>query len=135
VQSPTTRKLGDEFQRITGKLFEAWAWIAALFGLLVTIPLFLWFAWRDSSALMFKVAVTVFCLSWGWTMLSLLQVYRVWRELGLTGEGRLQILSGPRPDDPDALRVWKSAWRFVLAFIATILSMVAIPVADSLSRR
>ena len=84
---------------------------------------------------MFKMAVMVFGLSWAWTMISLLQMYRIWRELGLTGEGRLQILSGPRPDDPDALRVWKSAWRFVLAFIATILSMVAIPVAESLTKK
>ena len=135
MQSPTTRQLADEVQRVVEKLAAGSAWVVALFGFLVSIPLFLWFVWDDSSTFMFKMAMTVFCLSWGWTMVSLLQMFRIWRELGLTGGGRLQILSGPRPNEPDALRVWKSAWRFVFAFIATILSMVAIPVADSLAKK
>ena len=63
MQSPTTRQLAFEFQRIMEKLAAARDCVVALFGFLVIIPLFLWFGWRDSSALMFKLALTVFCLS------------------------------------------------------------------------
>jgi hypothetical protein len=135
VQFPTTRHLADEFQRIIEKQFAAYSWVVALFGFLVIIPLSLWFIWRDSSAFIYKMAETAVCLSWGWTMVSLLQMFRIFREVGLTPEGRLQLLSGPRPNDPDELRVWRSAWRFMFACIATILSMVAIPVADSLTKK
>jgi hypothetical protein len=95
----------------------------------------MWFIWRDSSALIYKMVVMVFCLSWGLMMVSLLQMFRIFRELGLTSKGRLRLLSGPRPNDPDELRVWKTAWRFMFAVIATILSMVAMPVADSLTKK
>lgn len=135
MQSPTTRQLADEVQRVIEKVFVAYSWVVGLFGLLVIVPLMLWFVWRDSSALIFKMTETVFCLSWGWGVVSLLQMFRLWRDVGLTPRGRLQVLSGPRPDDPDELRVWKSAWRFMFAVIAGILSMIAIPIADSLTKR
>jgi len=62
-------------------------------------------------------------------------MFRTFRRAGLTSAERLQLLSGPRPSDPDELRVWKSAWRFMFAFLATILSLVAIPIADSLGKK
>jgi hypothetical protein len=120
---------------ILQKLFTGYSWVLTLFAVLVIIPLTLWSMWRDSSPLIFKVAIAVFCFAWGWTMVSALQMFRVFREVGLTPMGRLKLLSGPRPDDPDELRVWKSSWRFIYAFLATILSVIAIPVADSLFKK
>lgn len=135
MPSPTTRRIEDEVRRVFENLSAGYGWFVALVGILFITPLSLWFIWRDSSALLDNLAGTACCLSWVWTMVSLLQMFRVYREAGLTPLGWQQILSGPRPSDPDELRVWKSAWRFMFAFIATMLSMIAIPIADWLTKK
>jgi hypothetical protein len=76
---------------------------------------------------------TLLCLSFGWGMVSLLLCFRSWRDLGLGGEGRLRLYSGPRPSDPDELRAWRLGWHFMFGVLATMLCMIAIPVAWWLS--
>ena len=122
--SPTTRPLSYEVQRFFESLWAAYSWLVASLGLLVIIPLMVWSIWQNPEPLAFKFGEVIFCAAWGWLLVSLLQMVRVFRELGLTSEGRLKVLSGPRPTDPDELRLWKSVWRFVFAFIATILAMI-----------
>jgi hypothetical protein len=46
---------------------------------------------------------------------------------------RMRVFSGSRPEDPDELFAWKWAWQFLYAVVATVLSMIAIPIAASLS--
>lgn len=133
MQSHTTRPLSYEVQRILERLWGAWAWLVASLGFLVILPLTVWSFWRNPEPFIFKVAEVMFFLAWGWLLVSLLQMARISRELGLTGEGRLKVLSGPRPRDPDELRLWKSVWRFVIAFIATILAMIVFAVVGSLT--
>jgi hypothetical protein len=135
MQAPTTRQIGNEVQRVFERIFEIYSWGWASLALLILVPLTLWFVWRDSSPLIFRVTETVFCLSWVWAVVSLLQMFRVWREVGLTPVERLHVLSAPRPNDPDELRVWKSAWQFMIAVIAAILFLIAIPLADSLAKK
>ena len=135
MQSPATRQLRDELQRVTETVFRGYAWVVGSFALLVIVPLSLWFAWRDSSGIIFNIVETLFLLSWAWTVISLLQMFRIWRDVGLTPRERLAVLSGPRPDDPDELRVWKSAWRFMFAFLFSMAAMIGIPLADWLTKK
>lgn len=135
MHSPTTRQLRDEVQRVIETMFRGYTSVVGLVALLVIMPLSLWFAWRDSSAPILNAVETVFLLSWAWTMVSLLQMFRVGWDVGLTSRERLAVLSGPRPDDPDELRVWKSAWRFMFALLFSMLAMIGIPLADWLTKK
>ena len=74
-----------------------------------------------------SVIQTLFCLSFAWVWIAMLQCYRSLRQLGLDGEGRMRLFSGPRPDDPDELRAWKWGWH-LYAVLAVLLSMIAFPV-------
>jgi hypothetical protein len=130
-----SQTIAGEVQRVFERAFEVYAWVFGLVAFLIILPLTFWFVWRNSDTLIIKMTQTIFCLSWGWIVVSLLKMFRVLREVGLTPMERLYVLSGPRPDDPDELRVWKSAWQFMIAVIATILFMIAIPLADSLTKK
>jgi hypothetical protein len=63
---------------------------------------------------------TLFGLSVAWAAVSMLLVFRQWRKMGLTPRGRLEVLSGPRPSDPDELFMWR--WFFSLC-IAVLLGV------------
>jgi hypothetical protein len=76
---------------------------------------------------------TLFCLSLGWTFVSLFLCFRNWKKLGISGEGRLRLYSGPAPSDPDELRAWRLGWHFMSGILATMLCMIAIPVVWWLS--
>lgn len=104
-----------------------------LLGLLVVIPLTLWFAWKNHTSPVNSILVTLFCLSFGWALLSLALFLRGFKELGLDGEERLRLFSGPRPSDPDELCAWQLGWNFMIAVLAVILCMFAIPFASWLS--
>ena len=95
---------------------------------LLVISLTLWFAWVHRSSVAESVVQTFFCLSFAWVWIAMLQCYRSLRQLGLDGEGRMRLFSGPRPEDRDELRAWKWGWHFMYAVLAVILSMIAIPV-------
>lgn len=62
----------------------------------------------------------------GW--IAMVQCYRSLRQLGLDGEGRMRLFSGPRPDDQGELRAWKWGWHFMYAFLAVLISMIAFAV-------
>lgn len=114
-------------------LLGIWGGFSVLLGLLVVIPLTLWFAWKDHTTLINPFLVTLFCLSFGWGLLSMALLFRSLKKLGLNGEERLRLFSGPRPDDPDELRVWQLGWHFMFAVLAVILRMLSIPFASWLS--
>ena len=76
---------------------------------------------------------TLFCLSLGWTFVSLFLCFRNWKKLGISGEGRLRLYSGPAPSDPDELRAWRLGWHFMFGILATMLCMIAIPIVWWLS--
>lgn len=121
-------RLGKRFRATVATLVElTWA-LSILLGLLVVIPLFLWSAWAGRTELANSILVLVFCLSFGWLLLSLTLCFRSLKKLGLDGEGSMRLFSGPRPDDPDELRAWQLGWQFMYGVMAVILSMIAIPV-------
>jgi hypothetical protein len=49
----------------------------------------------------------------------------------LGSEEHMELLSGPKPQNPDELLVWRLGWHFMLAVIATLISMAAIALADT----
>jgi hypothetical protein len=129
------KRLNETFQGAVAVLVKAtWA-LSILLGLLVVIPLFLWLAWARPTTLIDSVFVTLFCLSFGWVFVSMALCFRSLRKLGLDGQGRLRLFSGPRPSDPDELRAWRLGWQFLYAVLAVLLCMIAIPVAFSLAGR
>jgi hypothetical protein len=125
-----TRPLEREFVRIAENVWFAWAGLTVSVALLVVIPLSLWFAWVHAFSLVNSILVTLFCVSFAWGNISLVLFFRSLRKLGLDGEGRMRLLSGPRPTDPDELHPWLLGWHFMFAVLAVLLSMIAIPVAS-----
>lgn len=110
--------------------------LTILLGFLVVLPFTLWFAWAGHSAIAYSIAVSLFCLSFGWGLISLLQLNRSLGKLGLGPEGRTRLFSMKSPpDDPDELRAWRWGWQFMYAVLAGILSMAAIPVTSWLTGR
>lgn len=122
--------LGREFERVLERLFKVWAGLVNLLAFLVIIPLTLWVAWAHYTTFVDAILLTLFCLAFAWGLVSATLCFRCWRKLGLSGEGRLRLYSGPRPDDPDELRAWQLGWHFMYAIIAVMLCMVALPVAS-----
>jgi hypothetical protein len=121
------KRLDERFQSAVAGLVKAtWA-LSILLGLLVVIPLFLWFAWARPTTLVDSVLVTLFCLSFGWVFVSMALCFRSLRKLGLDGQGRLRLFSGPRPSDPDELRAWRLGWQFMYAVLAVLLCIIAMP--------
>lgn len=119
-----------ELERALGGIARSWAYFAALTGLLVVIPLSLWFAWNHhltGSEALYSVIETLFCLSWGFVLVSMLQIHRAIRRLGISGEEAKTLFSGTRPTDPDELIAWKWGWRFMYAIIAALVCMLALP--------
>jgi hypothetical protein len=104
-----------------GIIVKATTGLTILSGFLVVIPLTLWFAWTRHSAMANSIAVSLFCLSFAWVLISLLQLNRSLRNLGLAPEGRTRLFSGPRPNDPDELRAWRWGWQFLYAVLAVLL--------------
>jgi hypothetical protein len=107
--------------------------LTVILGILVVIPLTLWFAWVGHSAITYSIAQSLFCLSFAWLLIAILQLQRNLRKLGLGPEGRTRLFSGPRPDDPNELRAWQWGWQFMYAVLAVLLCMIAIPVTSWLS--
>jgi hypothetical protein len=124
------RHPNGEFKTVIGTLLEGWYALAFLMALLV-ISLTLWFAWAHRSTFIESVIQTLFCLSFAWGWVAMLQCYRILRQLGLDAEGRMRLFSGARPDDQDELRAWKWGWHFMFAVLAVLFSMIAFVVTAS----
>ena len=126
--------MNRRFQASLGIVSRVTSNATIVIGLLVVIPLTLWFAWAGHSAIVYSVAVSLFCFSFIWLLISLLQLQRSLRKLGLGAEGRTRLFSmRSRPNDPDEFRAWRWGWQFMYAVLAALLCMVAIPVASWLS--
>jgi hypothetical protein len=129
------KRLDQRFRgAVAGLVNTTWT-LAILLGLLVVIPLLLWFAWARPTTLVDSLLVTLFCLSFGWVFVSMALCFRSLGKLGLDGQGRLRLFSGPRPSDADELRAWRLGWHFMSAVLAVILCMIAMPIAWWLSGR
>ncbi len=128
-------RLYERIQGAVAGLVKTTSALSILLGLLVVIPLTLWFAWARHTTLLNPILVTLFCLSFGWGLVSTALCFRNLRKLGLDGQGRLRLFSGPRPDDPDELRAWQSGWHFMYAVLAVMVCIIAIPIASWLSSK
>jgi hypothetical protein len=116
-------------------LAEGWAWLVALLAFLAVIPLFLWSAWWQSWSWINSILTTMLCFEFGWGFVSLPRFYRASRKLGLSGAGRLALLSGDRPTDPDELHLWQAFRDSLFAILATGARIAAIPLASRLTER
>jgi hypothetical protein len=122
-------------QYVLGIMVRATTNATALLGFLIVIPFTLWFAWAGHPAIAYAIAQSLFCVSFAWGLISLLQLQRNLRKLGVDPEGRTRLFSGPRPNDRDELRAWQWGWQFMYAVIAVMLTMVAIPVTAWLTNK
>ncbi|PYU29602.1 MAG: hypothetical protein DMG31_16875 [Acidobacteria bacterium] len=129
------KRLQKVFEGVWASLFKATTGFAILLAFLVVIPFTLWFAWAQHTTLVNPILVTLFCLSFAWVFVSMVLCYRRLRKLGLDGEGRMRLFSGPRPSDPDELRAWQLGWHFMYAVLAALLCMISIPLVSWLSGR
>jgi hypothetical protein len=126
-------QLKSKFEQAMAALVTAVSGLSILLAFLVVIPLTLWFAWAHQKSDVYSILITLFCLSFAWTFVSMLGCYRSLRQLGLSGEGRMRLFSGARPDDPDELCAWKWGWHFVYAIIAVLLCIFALPATSWLT--
>jgi hypothetical protein len=125
-----------KFHYVIGIFSRAGTGLTILVGFLVVIPLTLWFTWAGHSPIAYSFAVSLFCLSFGWLLVSMLQLNRSLGKLGLGPEGRTRLFSMKSPpEDPDELRAWRWAWQFMYAVLAVLLCMIAIPVVSWLAGR
>ena len=69
--------------------------VGAFLGFAVVIPLTLWFAWTHHSTLAEAIIKMLFCISFGWTMVSTLGWFCSFRALG-NGPSSATLLLGPR---------------------------------------
>jgi len=115
-----------QFEPDIEKLFSLFWVIAALFSL-VPVSLTVWWIWKHHANLAETVVQIFIYVAFIWVWVSMFQFYRVVRQIGLSGEGRKQLLSGPRPNDADELRAWLWFRRFLLAVATLLLFMFAIP--------
>jgi hypothetical protein len=121
---------------VIGIFVRAVTGLTILMGFLVVIPLTLWFAWARHSPIAYSIAQSVFCLSFAWGLISLFQLQRSLRKLGLSPEGSTQLFSMKSPpEDPDEFCAWRWGWQFMYAILAVLLCMIAMPVAYWLAER
>src|SRR5260370_2020485 len=99
------------------------AGVAAFLGFLIVIPLTLWFAWTHHSTLAEAIIKTLFCISFGWMMVSTLGWFRSFRALG-NGPSSAALLLGPRPEDGEELRALKCGIQFRYAEFPVLLSII-----------
>jgi hypothetical protein len=115
-----------QFQPDIEKLFSFF-WVLAFLFSLVPTSLTVWWIWTHHTNLAESAVQALFCVAFISVWVSMLQCYRALRQLGLSAEGRKQLFSGPRPNDPDELRAWLWFRRFLLAVLTVLLFMCAIP--------
>jgi len=115
-----------QFQPGIEKLFSFFGVLAFLFSLL-PISLTWWWIWTHHANLAESAVQVLFCMAFIAVWASMFQCYRALRKLGLSPEGRKQLFSGPRPNDPDKLRAWLWFRRFLLAVLTVLLFLFAIP--------
>ncbi len=128
------KQSAGKFHYVLGIFGRAATGLTILLGFLVVIPLTLWFAWIGHSGIAYSIAQSVFCLSFAWGLISLFQLQRSLRKLGLGPEGRTRLFSmRSRPDDPDEFRAWRWGWQFMYSVLAVLLCMIAMPVTSWLS--
>ena len=115
-----------QFQPDIEKLFRPF-WVLAFIFSIVPVSLTLWWIWAHYTNLVESAVKALLCVAFLGVWVSMFQCYRALRRLGLSPEGRKQLFSGPRPNDPDELRAWKWFRRFLLAVLTVLLFMCAIP--------
>jgi hypothetical protein len=125
-----------KFHYVFGIFSSAVRGLTILLGFLVVIPLTLWFTCTRHSPIAYSIASSLFCFSFAWGLISMLQLNRSLRKLGLGPEGRTRLFSMKSPpEDPDELRAWRWGWQFMYAVLAGLLSMIVIPVVSWLAGR
>jgi hypothetical protein len=82
----------------------------------------LWFALSDHSAIGERLILTLFSIAFGWLSLSIWRWHRAC--IGWESSAS-RLLSGPRPEDPDELLVWKRGRQLRFSFLAVALFMGA----------
>jgi hypothetical protein len=122
-----------EFQSATGFFVRVGSVLATLMAFLIVIPLTLRLAWGNASSFANAIVMTLFCISFGWGNVSIILRQRAARKLGLRSTSVRDIISSPRPVDPDELDYWIWTRRTLFAFIAVILCMIALPLTSWLS--
>jgi len=108
------------------KIFNLF-WVPAALFSLAPVSVAVWWIWTHHTNLAESAFQIFFYAVFIWAGVSTFQFYRVVRQIGLSPEGRKQLLSGPRPNDADELRVWLWFRRFLFAAITLLLLMFAIP--------
>jgi len=115
-----------QYQPDMKRIFSFFWVLAALFSL-VPVSLTLWSILTHHTNLAESVVQIFFYAAFIWAWVSMFQFYRVVRQLGLSPEGRKQLLSGPRPNDADELRAWLWFRQFLIAILIGLLLMIAMP--------
>ena len=118
--------------RSTGILAQAPWGLAVLLGFVTVLCSVVWLARAREATIPDAVFLTLICFSFGWTGLSIWQLQRGGRKLGWNRSNRpnyTQLLSGPPPDDPDLLFLWRWTLQLCYASLAVVLCILAVAFA------
>jgi hypothetical protein len=96
-----------------------------LLAFVVVIPLTLWLVWARHSTIAELIVLILFCASFAWGNIAVLNWRRSFRKLAWSSTNKLAFGLGPPPEDHDELRHWQWGRHFCYSFAAILLSMLA----------
>jgi hypothetical protein len=106
-------------------LAEVLSGIVILLLLIIVLLWVVWFARSHHTMVPTTTGLALICFAFGWTFLSMWQVNRGCRKLGLTRSTYAQFLSGPRSDDQDERFLWQWTLQFCCAILAIVFCALA----------
>jgi len=99
--------------------------LAVLLAFVVVLGSVVWFARVHHQAIPDAAVLTLICFSFGWAFLAMLKVHRGCRRLGWDRSHYAQLLSGPRPNDPDLIVIWRWTLHLCFAILAVVFCVLA----------
>lgn len=98
---------------------------AVLLGFIAVLLPVVWLSPAHHATIPDAVGLTLICFSFAWAYLAMWKVHRGCRKLGWDRSHYAILLSGPRPDDPDVLLIWRWTLQLAYAIVAVLLSVLA----------
>ena len=109
---------------------RTWSAPLILIGYSGAVSFVVWSAHSHSAGLPSDVVLALTSFSFGWAFLSILQVNRGCRRLGLKRSNYTQLLSMARPTGPDELFIWQWTIQVCCAILAVVIVVLGLAFAN-----
>jgi hypothetical protein len=95
-----------------------------LIGYVAVLLFAVWIARAHRMEIPDAVGLAMICFSFGWTYLSIWKLVRGGLRLGWNRSNLTKLLTGPRPDDPDELFMWRWTLQLCCASLSVVVCVV-----------